>query len=112
MSVSNDEIILKSMTIVSRRGFYGTKGENQNKPFYVIDVLVPLSEEEQRSNFIGYKLKNIFLTKEQWVRIQPEDIGKQVVFEYDTDDFGTPVVKDFKLIGYLKAEAGKEAFGK
>lgn len=95
------DLTLKSMTLVNRRGFFGTKGNNQNRPFYVVDVLVPLSEEDVKNNSFGYELKTIFLEKEHWLKIQPEDIGKKISFTYECNEFGTAVVSDFKLEEYL-----------
>lgn len=95
------DLTLKPMTLVNRRGFLGTKGSNQNKPFYVVDVLVPLSEEDIKNNSFGYELKTVFLEKEIWLKIQEEDIGKIISFTYTGNDFGTPVVSDFELQEYI-----------
>lgn len=94
-------LLLKPMTLINRRGFYGTKGSNANKPFYVVDVLVPVSEEDRKNNSFGYELKTYFIEKELWAKITPDDIGKQISFTYDSNDFGAPVVVDIKLTPYL-----------
>ena len=98
------DFTLKPMTIINRRGFYGTKGSNQNRPFYVVDVLVPLSEEDVRNNSFGYELRTVFLEKELWKKLQPEDIGKAISFKYDANEFGSPVVSDFTVHEYLLKE--------
>lgn len=95
------DLTLKPMTIVNRRGFYGTKGSNQNRPFYVVDVLVPLSEEDIKNNSFGYEIKTIFLEKELWSKLQPEDIGKTISFSYEGNEFGSPVVSNFEVHEYL-----------
>lgn len=95
------ELTLKPMTIVNRRGFVGSKGSNQNRPFYVVDVLVPLSEEDLKNNSFGYEIKTVFLNRELWERFQPEDIGKTVKFSYDVNEYGSPVVSDFTVQEYL-----------
>ena len=97
------DLLLKPMTLVNRRGFYGTKGNNANKPFFVVDILVPLSEEEQKTNSYGYELKTYFLEKDLWIKITPEDIGKVVSFTYGSNDFGAPVIVDIKLESYLQS---------
>ena len=95
------DLLLKPLTLINRRGFYGSKGNNANKPFYVVDVLVPLSEEDSKNNSFGYELKTKYLDKEQWRQIQPEDIGKEIEFSYDSDEYGNPVITDYKLKDYL-----------
>lgn len=97
-------LTLKSMTLVNRRGFFGSKGSNQNRPFHVVDVLVPLSEEDAKNNSFGFEIKTIFLEKELWLQIKPEDIGKTISFTYECNEFGTPVVSSFKLESYLLSE--------
>lgn len=99
-----NELLLKPMTIVNRRGFFGTKGNNQNRPFYVVDVLVPLSEEDMKNNSFGYEIKTIFLEKEQWLKIQPEDIGKKIAFTYEANEYGSAVVSGFQVFEYLTAK--------
>lgn len=96
------DVMLKPMTLINRRAFYGTKGSNANKLFYVVDVLVPLSEEDQKNNSFGFAMKNFFLSKDLWSKITPEDIGKQVLFSYDTGEFGSPVIVDIVIVPYLK----------
>lgn len=95
------DLTLKPMTIVNRRGFVGSKGNNQNRPFYVVDVLVPLSEEDLKNNSFGYEIKTIFLEKELWKQLQPEDIGKTISFTYEVNEYGSPVVSSFKVDEYL-----------
>lgn len=106
--MEKEKLLLKPMTLINRRGFYGTKGNNANKPFYVVDVLVPLSEEDQKNNSFGYALKNYFLEKDLWLKITPEDIGKQISFEYDSNEYGAPVIVDVKIVSYLCAEENSE----
>ena len=97
----SNELLLKPMTLVNRRGFFGSKGNNANKPFYVVDILVPLSEEDAKNNSFGYELKTKYLEKEQWLQIQPEDIGKEIEFSYGSDDYANATVTGFKLKEYL-----------
>lgn len=100
-----ENLKLRPMTVISKRGFYGTRGENEGKSFYVLDVTG--SMKDKRSNFYGYGVDQIFLTREQWDRITPEDIGKQIVLEYGSDGYGKPVVTNIQFIDYIGVGNGK-----
>ena len=62
---------------------------------------MPLSEEDAKNNSFGYEIKTIFLEKEQWRQIQPEDIGKKISFTYEANEYGSAVVSGFTLSEYL-----------
>ena len=81
LSANEEEggLLLKPMTLMSRRGFIGSVGANKDVPFYVIDVLEPLQE----SDSFGYSFRNMYVNREQWSEIKPEDIGKSLRFVYD-----------------------------
>ena len=48
-----------------------------------------------------YQIKTIFLEKEHWLKIQPEDIGKKIAFTYEANEYGSAVVSGFQLQEYL-----------
>lgn len=96
---------LRPMTILAKRGFYGSKGANEGKPFYVLDVTGPMKDGGR--GFFGYGVDQQFLTREQWESITPEDIGKQIVLDYGADEYGKPVVTNFRLIDYFNLGNGK-----
>lgn len=94
---------MKPMTIVARRAFKGTQDYNKDKWFFVLDVTGELKLENNA--YFGYGIKQVFLTRESWDQIKPEDIGKKIDLDWGSDDYGNPVVTSFKLIDYLSQSA-------
>jgi len=94
-------LILESMTVINKRNFYGTKGANENKPFWVIDVLQPLPAAAIQNGSFGYEIKTFFLEKEQWLKLDASIVGQKVSFTYGSDDYGNPVVTGINFSSYL-----------
>jgi len=96
-----NETVLKPMTLVARRSFVGTQGANKDKPFFVVDVLVPLSMQDNEKGFFGFEIKQVYLDKEIWLQITKEDLGKRISFSYEGNEFGGSSITGYKLQEYL-----------
>ena len=68
--------------LVGYHKFTSKKG----KDFCVASVVKDLSPRDQAFGYIGQKTEEIFMPDDQLNMLKPEDIGKELILDYDMSD--------------------------
>lgn len=93
----NEQWILRPMTILNRRCFDG-KNEQER---YLLEVLIPFTDDEVKRGCLGHAIKQIYMSREQWLKFDEKCIDRIVEFSYGANDFGSAEITGWKFVDYL-----------
>lgn len=67
-------------------GYRRFKSTKNNKEYCTAMVVHDLTERERMSGSVGQKSESLFLPDELYDYLRPDDIGKEVILDYEISD--------------------------
>lgn len=82
------------MVLVGKEKFLN---KEKNGYWYKIHYTSEFSKAKFEQGCVGTYGKDVFVTEECWYSIKEEDLGKEFIFEYGTNEYGNPVVEGLRF---------------
>lgn len=78
--------------------------------WYKVHYITEFTNAKVQAGCVGSFGKDVFVSEEAWYSIKPDDIGREFIFEYGSNEYGNPVVIGFRFANWFLVDSLREEF--